>query len=40
MDNISIPLIKANDFESLGVKVKLSLSASSMLTQNSPDIVS
>ena len=40
MDKISTPLIKANELELLGVKVKFSLSSSSMLTQNSLNMVS
>ena len=40
MDKILIPLTKANELESLGVKVKFSLSSSSMLTQNSLYMVS
>ena len=40
MDKISIPLTKANELESLGVKVKFSLSSSSILTQNSLNMVS
>ena len=40
MDKISIPLTKANELESLGVKVKFSFSSSSMLTQNSLYMVS
>ena len=40
MDKILIPLTKANELESLGVKVKFNLSSSSMLTQNSLYMVS
>ena len=40
MDKISIPLIKANELELLGVKVMFSLKSSTMSIQNSLNIVS